>query len=225
MTDYFAGIRGGETGKKFSAFYALLSEYNQKINLTRITGREECDVKHFYDSLLGEKYFPQGAECLEVGSGGGFPSIPLMIWRPDLSFVLVESVGKKCAFLERAVSELGLNARVVNGRAEELAKDARYREKFGVCCARAVARLNTLSEYCIPFVKAGGAFVAYKGDAAEEIAEAENAFRILGAKLQSAERFDLPEGAGERTIVVAGKVKQTPAAYPRGRGKERSKPL
>mgnify|MGYP001853676420 FL=1 len=225
MTDYLAGIRGGETGEKFSAFYALLSEYNQKFNLTRITGREECDVKHFYDSLLGEKYFPQGASCLEVGSGGGFPSVPLMIFRPDLSFVLVESVGKKCSFLEKAVAELGLNACVVNGRAEELAREARYREKFDVCCARAVARLNTLAEYCVPFVKVGGVFVAYKGDAAEEIEEAANAFRVLGCRLHSAEQFALPAGAGERTIVVAEKVRPTPAAYPRGRGKERSKPL
>lgn len=225
MKDYFAGIGGGQTGEKFSAFYALLSEYNQKFNLTRITGREECDVKHFYDSLLGEPYFPQGAACLEVGSGGGFPSVPLMIWRPDLSFTLVESVGKKCSFLEKAVSELGLNARVVNGRAEELARDANYREKFGVCCARAVARLNSLSEYCVPFVKTGGVFVAYKGDAAEEIEEAANAFRVLGVRLQSAETFELPGGAGARTIVVAEKVRPTPAAYPRGRGKERSKPL
>lgn len=225
MTDYLAGIRGGETGEKFSAFFALLSEYNQKFNLTRITGREESEVKHFYDSLLGEKDFPQGAACLEVGSGGGFPSIPLMIWRTDLSFVLVESVGKKCSFLERAVAELGLNARVVNGRAEELARLPEYREKFGVCCARAVARLNTLAEYCIPFVKVGGVFVAYKGNAAEEIEEAANAFRILGARTKCAERYNLPEGAGERTVVVAEKTTHTPAVYPRGRGKERSKPL
>lgn len=225
MTDYLAGICGGETGEKFSAFYALLSEYNQKVNLTRITGREECDIKHFFDSLAGEKYFPQGAECLEVGSGGGFPSVPLMIWRHDLSFVLVESVGKKCAFLERAVSELGLNARVVNGRAEELARLPGYREKFDVCCARAVARLNTLAEYCVPFVKPGGVFIAYKGNAAEEIGESANAFRILGARLERAEQFELPEGAGERTVVVAEKTAPTPAAYPRGRGRERSKPL
>ena len=225
MADYMAGIRSGETGEKFAAFFALLSEYNRKINLSRITGREECDVKHFYDSLAGEKFFPRGASCIEIGSGGGFPSVPLLIWRPDLSFVLVESVGKKCSFLERAAAELGLNARVVNGRAEELAKDPAYREQYGVSCARAVARMNTLSEYCIPFVKVGGVFVAYKGDAAAELAEAENAFRVLGARLKTAERFELPEGAGERTVAVCEKVKPTPAAYPRGRGKERSKPL
>ena len=156
MTEYERLIREGETGEKFSAFYALLSEYNQKVNLTRIVGREDCYRKHFLDSLLGEKFFPQGAACLEVGSGGGFPSVPLMIARPDLSFVLVESVGKKCAFLERAAAELGLNAVVLNARAEEIAREEKYREKFGVCCARAVARLNTLAEYCVPFVKKGG---------------------------------------------------------------------
>lgn len=225
MADYRKGIRSGETGEKFSAFYALLCEYNQKFNLTSITGEEECYIKHFYDSLLGEPFFPQGAACLEVGSGGGFPSVPLMIWRPDLSFVLVESVGKKCTFLETAVRTLGLNARVVNGRAEELAKKQEYREKFDVCCARAVARLNTLAEYCVPFVKVGGKFIAYKGNAAEELAEAENAFRVLGVRTERAEKFELPEGMGERTVICAGKVRPTPAAYPRGRGKERSKPL
>ena len=225
MTEYERLIREGETGEKFSAFYALLCEYNQKVNLTRIVGREDCDRKHFLDSLLGEKFFPQEAACLEVGSGGGFPSVPLMIARPDLSFVLVESVGKKCAFLEKAAAELGLNAVVLNARAEELAREEKYREKFGVCCARAVARLNTLAEYCVPFVKKGGYFVAYKGNAAEEIEEAQNAFRVLGVRLMAAEQYELPEEAGARTVIAAIKEKNTPAQYPRGRGKERSKPL
>ena len=225
MSDIMAAIREGETGKKFDLFYNLITEYNQKVNITRITDREECDIKHFSDSLLGAQFFPQGARCLEVGSGGGFPSIPLMIVRPDLRFVLVESVGKKCAFLERAVGELGLHARVVQGRAEELAREEAYREKFDVSCARAVARLNTLAEYCVPFVRVGGLFIAYKADAAAEIAEAQTAFRLLGAKLESAPVFSLQNGAGTRTIVICKKEKPTPAAYPRGRGKERSKPL
>ena len=106
-----------------------------------------------------------------------------------------------------------------------LARLPGYREKFDVCCARAVARLNTLAEYCVPFVKPGGVFIAYKGNAAEEIEESANAFRILGARLERAEQFELPEGAGERTVVVAEKTAPTPAAYPRGRGRERSKPL
>lgn len=225
MKDYAALIREGETGEKFEAFYRLLEEYNKRVNLTRITGREDCEIKHFYDSVAAEKYFPVGANCAEIGSGGGFPSVPLLIVRPDLSFTLVESVGKKCAFLEIVVRELGLNAVVVNGRAEELARSSDYRERFDVCCARAVARLNTLAEYCAPFVRVGGDFIAYKGSDESELAEAERAFEILGLRLQSAEAFELPDGAGARRVVVARKIRPTPDAYPRGRGRERSRPL
>ncbi len=225
MKDILCAITEGETGEKFAAFYALLSEYNEKVNLTRIVGEEDCRIKHFYDSLLGEPAFLPGARCAEVGSGGGFPSIPLMIVRPDLEFVLIESVGKKCALVQRAVRELGLRAQVVNARAEEVARDAAFRERFDACCARAVARLNTLAEYCVPLVCVGGRFIAYKGEAAEEVAEAARAFDVLGVRLVSADRQELPEGTGARTVVVAEKFRPTPAAYPRGRGKERSKPL
>lgn len=225
IKQYGERIKSGEESKKFAAFYALLSEYNEKFNLTRITGEEDCFVKHFLDSAAGEKYFPKGANVAEIGSGGGFPSVPLMILRPDLTFTLVESTGKKCSFLERAVLELGLPARVVNARAEELAKKADFREKFDVCCARAVARMNTLAEYCAPLVRVGGCFVAYKGEAAEEIEEAGRAFSLLGLRLRCAERFELPAQSGKRTLAVCDKVKSTPSAYPRGRGKERSRPL
>lgn len=226
MQDYRKLTEEGETGEKFKEFYRLLTEYNEKVNLTRITDEEECRVKHFIDSLAGERYFPQGAKCAEVGSGGGFPSVPLMIVRGDLKFTLIESVAKKCAFLETAVKALDLNAEVVCMRAEDAARRKEMREAFDVCCARAVARLNTLSEYCIPLVKTGGRFIAYKGSAAqEEILEARHALEVLGAREIAAEKFLLGEEAGERTIFVAEKVKPTPAAYPRGRGKERSKPL
>lgn len=225
MEGYEKILYEGETGEKFSRFYDLLEEWNAKFNLTGIRGREECYIKNFEDSLLGEKFFPRGAVCAEVGSGGGFPSVPLMIARPDLSFTLIESVNKKCAFLRAAVKELSLNAEVVCGRAEELARDKKMRERYDVCCARAVARLNTLAEYCAPFVRVGGRMIAYKGDAAEEIAEAERAFRTLGVRTIAAERQELPGGAGTRTVVVAEKWQKTPAAYPRGRGRERSRPL
>lgn len=225
MKDYSELIREGETGEKFAAFYRLLEEYNKIVNLTRITGREDCEIKHFYDSLAAEKHFPENARCAEIGSGGGFPSVPLMIARPDLSFTLVESVGKKCAFLELVARELGLKAVVVNGRAEELARNSEYRERFDACCARAVARLNTLCEYCAPFVRVGGAFIAYKGSDENELSEAENAFDTLGLRLQSAEAFELPGGAGTRRVVVARKIRPTPAGFPRGRGRERSRPL
>ena len=223
---YFPLFEQGETAEKFGAFYRMLAETNKKINLTRIIDANDCRVKHFLDSVLGEKFFPQGAACLEVGSGGGFPSVPLMIVRPDLSFTLVESVGKKCDFLVDVCQKLQLSARVENARAEDLAKLPAFREKFDVCCARAVARLNTLSEYCLPFVKKGGAFVAYKaGDAEEEISEAENAFRILGGRAECAAKAALPDGAGARTIICVRKERPTPPQYPRGRGKERKNPL
>ena len=152
-------------------------------NLTAITGREEFFIKHVWDSLAGEKYFPCGASVAEVGSGGGFPSLPLKICRPDLEFTLFESVGKKCAFLKYAAGELALSGvEVVNARAEDAGKGI-YREKFGACCARAVARLNTLLEYCAPLVKVGGIFIAYKGEAGDEIKEAANAAKILGISL------------------------------------------
>ena len=226
MEGYEKILYEGETGEKFSRFYDLLEEWNAKFNLTGIRGREECYIKNFEDSLLGEKFFPRGAVCAEVGSGGGFPSVPLMIARPDLSFTLIESVNKKCAFLRAAVKELSLNAEVVCGRAEELTRDKKMRERYDVCCARAVARLNTLSEYCLPLVRTGGRFVAYKGSSGEEEAEeCAHALSVLGAKECARERFSLPDGAGERVLFVAEKVSHTPAAYPRGNGKERSRPL
>ena len=140
--------------EKFERYKNLLTEYNGKYNLTAITDGEEIVYKHFIDSLAGEFLFLRGERVAEVGSGAGFPSLPIKIVREDLRFTLIESTGKKCEFLKTAVKELGLtNVEVLNGRAEELAREERFREKFDVCCARAVARLNTLSEYCMPFVR------------------------------------------------------------------------
>lgn len=209
----------------FESFYSLLAEYNKKCNLTAIEDENDVYFKHFLDSLAGETAFPQGASVCEVGSGGGFPSIPLKIVREDLKFTLVESVGKKCIFLREAVEKLNLSeVEIKNIRAEDGARTAQMREKFDICCARAVARLNTLAEYCLPFVKVGGAFVAYKGDADGEIEEAENAFKILGGKLEKVEKFEL-ENCGKRCIVTVRKIKPTPEKYPRGLGKERKQPL
>lgn len=225
MRDYERELHSGESGEKFAAFYALLREYNEKFNLTRIVDEKDCYVKHFYDSVLGESLFPQNSVCAEIGSGGGFPSIPLMIVRKDLTFTLIESVGKKCEFLRAAAEKLSLPAKVLHVRAEDAAHEETLREKFDVCCARAVARLNTLSEYCAPFVKKGGVFLAYKANAEEEIRQARNAFRILGLQQESVLQADLPDGEGKRTIVVCRKTAQTPQKYPRGQGKERSRPL
>ena len=208
---------------KFEKYYALLLEYNQKFNITAITEREEVILKHFIDSVLGVDKVV-GNKLIDIGSGGGFPAIPLKIMRPDLKLTMVESTGKKCEFLKAVVDNLGLtDVTVLNGRAEDLAKDARYREQFDVCTARAVARLNTLCEYCIPFVKNDGYFVAYKGEAGEEIIEAKNAIKILGCVLDGVADFDLL--GAKRQIVCIKKIKNTPAIYPRGNGKERKKPL
>ena len=221
--DDFTPPPGAE--ERLNRFYEVLTDYNEKVNLTSITGREDFFTKHIWDSVAGQKYFAAGANAVEVGSGGGFPSLPLKICRSDLKFTLIESVAKKCAFLRYAAEELGLSdVKVVNMRAEEAGRGD-LREKFDVCCARAVARLNTLLEYCAPLVKVGGLFVAYKGEAGEEIEEANHAEKVLGMQLVSAEKYNLPGDAGARTLAVYKKTAPTPARYPRGQGKERKQPL
>lgn len=215
-----------EKWEKFNAFRAILLEYNEKYNLTTILEEKDMLYKHFVDSCLGEKYFKKGASVAEIGSGAGFPSIPLKILRDDLSFDLFESVGKKCEFLRVVVDNLGLsNMHIYNIRAEDGAKDKKFREKYDHATARAVARMNTLCEYCLPFVKVGGSFVAYKSGDITEITEAESAYKILGGKLLVKENFSLPYDYGERTVAVVEKIKNTPPKYPRGQGKERKNPL
>lgn len=207
----------------FQAFRALLLSYNARFNLTSITGEEEIYYKHFLDSLAGEAYFPRGASVAEVGSGAGFPSVPLMLVRPDLKFFLFESTGKKCEFLRTAVKELSINAEVFCMRAEDAARGA-HREKYDVCCARAVARLDTLAEYCLPLVRRGGTFVAYKG-ADSELGCAERAISLLGGTEARAVSYELPASYGKRNLILVTKGKPTPAAFPRGRGAERKAPL
>lgn len=215
-----------EHGEVFSAFRRLLLEYNGRYNLTAITEEKEVSIKHFLDSLAGEPLFPASARVLEVGSGAGFPSVPLMLARPDLCFTLLESTGKKCDFLKVAAREFALSCTVCHVRAEDAGKEADFRERFDVCCARAVARLNTLLEYCLPFVREGGVFLAYKGSGAEEeLAEAKHALSVLGGGEVKLYPYTLPDGMGERTIVAVKKIRRTPLKYPRGRGKERSDPL
>ena len=216
----------GEYKEKFEAFRALLLEYNARYNLTTILEEKDMFYKHFLDSISGAELFKNKGKIAEIGSGAGFPSIPLKIVRGDLSFDLFESVGKKCDFLQAAVDKLGLKGvHIYNLRAEDAAKRAEFREKYDHATARAVARMNTLTEYCLPFVKVGGSFIAYKSGEIEEIREAENAYKILGGKLEQAIPYALPEGYGERVLAVVKKVKSTPQKYPRGQGKERKSPL
>ena len=215
----------GELKERFETFKEMLLFYNNKFNLTAITDEKDIYIKHFLDCAAGDMFFDEGVSVIEIGSGGGFPSIPLKLLRGDLKFTLVESTGKKCGYLNEVVDKLQLKCvQVINARAEELAKDKKYREKFDVCTARAVARLNTLAEYCLPFVKVGGLFIAYKGNCSEEIEEAQKAIDILGGKTERIEKYGLPNGES-RCLVVVKKVKPTPEKYPRGQGKERKCPI
>ena len=208
--------------KKFEKYYELLIEYNERFNITAITKKEEVIVKHFIDSIY--KVDKLKGSLLDVGSGGGFPAIPVKIVNENLTVTCLEATGKKCEFLKAVGSGLNLdNFFVINGRAEEKAKDNKYREKFDYCSARAVARLNTLAEYCIPFVKVGGEFVAFKGDYTEELTEAENAIKVLGGELKKVEEFTINDA--KRGIVYVKKIKNTDKKYPRGKGKERKCPL
>ena len=208
---------------KFRKYYELLISYNEKFNITAITDEIDVYKKHFVDSILGAKLISSGS-LIDIGSGGGFPAIPLKIICENLSITLVEATGKKCEFLRAVIKELGLvNIGVVNDRAELLAKIDNYRENFDYCTARAVARLNTLAEYCMPFVKVGGEFIAFKGDATDEVIESKNAIKVLGGELKEVVNYNLDDA--KRALVVVKKVKPTDKKYPRGNGKERKNPL
>lgn len=216
----------GEKREKFECFRTLLLEYNQKFNLTSIVDEKEIFYKHFLDSSAGFSLFQEGARVCEVGSGAGFPSIPLKILREDLSFSLVESVGKKCEFLRVVVDKLGFtNVNIYNIRAEDAAKEEKHREKYDYAVARAVARMNSLSEYCLPLVKVGGEFIAYKSGDLTEVEEATSAYKILGGKKEGVLPYALPENFGERSLILIKKTAHTPPKYPRGQGKERKNPL
>ena len=206
----------------FEEYYKLLTFYNEKFNITAITDKKEVYIKHFIDSLLGAEFI--NGNFLDVGSGGGFPAIPIKIFNSGLRTTLLEATGKKCEFLREVVKQLKLdNVNVIFGRAEEKAHDNKFREKFDCVTARAVAGLPVLAEYCLPFVKIGGKFVAYKGDAEQEIKDSENALNILGGKIEKTEKINL--FGNNRTIIVINKDKATDKLYPRANAKIKKKPL
>lgn len=220
---------------QFIDYYKLLVEWNEKINLTAITDFEEVCLKHFTDSLcLIRMYssfdglkdaFSEKTLC-DVGTGAGFPGIPLKILLPDLSVTLFDSLDKRIGFLNTVIKELGLDGiKAVHGRAEDLARLPEYREAFDYSAARAVAALPVLSEYCIPFVKKGGTFIAYKSDVSEELSLSEFAITTLGGKLTKKESFFLPGTDMNRTILFIDKVGSTPSQYPRKAGKPSKQPL
>lgn len=212
---------------RFEKLAFLLVEQNKTMNLTAITDPDGIAVKHFADSIsaLSACDFPQGAKVLDVGTGAGFPSIPLLIARDDLNMTMIDSTAKKLKYVASTVESLGLTAEVLHTRAEEAGQNKEYREKFDIVCSRAVAALNVLCEYCLPFVKVGGVFLAMKGaKAQEEIADAKNAIKILGGKIIDEKSFTLSDG-GERTIVVIKKISQVPPKYPRVSAQIAKKPL
>lgn len=209
--------------KKFEIYYNILTEYNKKFNITAITEKYDVYKKHFIDSILGLEFINNG-NLIDIGSGGGFPAVPLKIMNENLTITLVEAIGKKCEFLKVLIKELGLiNISVINDRAETLIKKDNFRESFDYCTARAVAKLNTLLEYCLPFVKIGGSFVSFKGDAEKEIEEASNAVKILGGKIETVKNYTLDDA--KRSLIVIKKINLTDKKYPRGNGKERKNPL
>lgn len=210
-------------------FEQLLLSANQETNLTRIVEHREVLIKHHLDSLTAflAVDIPAGGRVVDVGSGGGLPGIPLKIHRPDLGVSLLESSRKKCEFLRAAARELALpGLEVLEGRAEDLGRQPEYRESFDVAVARAVAHLAVLAEICLPLVKVGGALVAMKGAGGEgEAGEATEAIEAVGGNLARVLRVTLPEGEGDRAIVVIQKVSATPGRFPRKAGIPQKRPL
>lgn len=214
--------------EQFQKYFELLVEWNEKMNLTAITDESGVALKHFADSLslLNFVDIPQNSSLADVGTGAGFPGIVLKIARPDIKLTLIDSLNKRLVFLNEVCSQLGIDAELIHSRAEDGARDEKLRESFDFVVSRAVARMNVLSEYCLPYVKVGGAFCAMKGaQANEEFKESLNAINTLGGKLEKKYFFELPENGGERAIAVVRKVKNTPQKYPRQSGKIKAKAL
>ena len=212
---------------RFDKYAQMLVETNKTLNLTAITEPDEIVSKHFVDCLSVFNFvdFPEGAKVIDVGTGAGFPGVVLLIARPDLNITLLDSTKKRLGFVEAVVDELGLAAEIVHMRAEEAGKADDYREQYDIALARAVANMQTLSEYCLPFIKKGGIFAAMKGaKAAQELEAAQGAVRKLGGEIIKSEEFTLPL-CGERTILKVKKISQTPPKYPRPSAQISKKPL
>lgn len=230
MSDKFeqAGFTFSDLQKRqFYTFYNMLIDKNKVMNLTGLTEFTEVVEKHFLDSIYLNHVtdLDQPVKIIDLGTGAGFPGIPLKIAFPEIEITLVDSLNKRIHFIEEVIEELGLTSiYAVHARAEELARNSEYREKFDLCVSRAVANLSTLEEYCLPFVHIGGKFISYKsGEIEEEVQESKKACFLLGGKLKEVYKFDLEES--KRSFVVVEKVKTTPKTYPRKAGTPSKMPL
>lgn len=214
--------------EKLTRYYELLIEWNEKMNLTALTEPEDVALKHFCDSILLLKYadISQGSSLIDVGTGAGFPSVPVKIVRPDINLCLLDSLNKRLTFLNEVVNEIKLDdVKIVHSRAEDGAKKAELREKFDFATSRAVAQLNVLAEYCLPYVRVGGAFIAMKGKySEEEITNAKSAIKLLGGKTVKVDTYNLAD-TSQRSIINIKKLNSTDKKYPRTSAKIKSKPL
>ncbi|MDW7668958.1 MAG: 16S rRNA (guanine(527)-N(7))-methyltransferase RsmG [Bacillota bacterium] len=214
---------------KFEKFKDLLIEWNKKINITSIENEEEIYLKHFIDSVIIKKYviIKEGSKTIDVGTGGGFPGIPLKLIDNEMKITLLDSLNKRIKFLDETVKELDLkDVECIHGRAEELGQDKKYREKYDYGFSRAVASLNVLLEYVLPFIKKDGLFIAFKGsNFNDEIQESKNALELLGGEIIDLKEYDLPESDISRSLIVIKKIKNTPNKYPRRPGTPNKKPL
>lgn len=218
-----------EKKKQFHRFYELLIEYNKVMNLTAITEYDEVVKKHFVDSLAIQNIIDLNKiqTLVDVGTGAGFPGIPLKIVYPHLRVTLLDALNKRVKFLDIVIKELGLkNISADHGRAEDFAKNKKYREKYDLCVSRAVANLSTLSEYCIPFVHLGGCFISYKSEKIdEELGQSKKAISILGGNVEDVVRFKLTDTDIGRSLIKIKKEKKTPEKYPRKAGLPSREPL
>lgn len=212
---------------QFDKYAQLLVEWNEKMNLTAITEPDDIVIKHFLDSLLLLKAcpLPAGSPLIDVGTGAGFPSIPVTLMQPDIKLTLMDSLNKRITFLQTVCDALGIPAVCVHARAEEFGGKPEYREQYDAACARAVAHLRELSEYCLPYVKKGGVFIALKGyEIEQELEEAKYAIKQLGGEVEKVTKFTLP-GDNRRAIVIIRKERPTPPKFPRPSGKIKKSPL
>ncbi len=223
-----AGISvSAHQAEQFQAYLELLTEWNQKMNLTAITEPREIVVKHFLDSilLLNAYGIPRGARVIDIGTGAGFPGLPLKIMRDDLSLTLLDSLNKRLIFLKDVCEKLEISAGLIHARAEEAGRKKEMRGSYDLVAARAVAPLNILCEYCLPLVKTGGVFAAMKGPGGpEELSAAQNALSLLGADAGNIRSFSLPDGSA-RTILLMKKTAPTSDKYPRASAKIAKSPL